>query len=97
MEIEHKEFEALKSKLARSLKEAMSQESATPEGEKHTHCEVHIPYHQIKPVDDSEEDNTAQATITYVVNCPTEKKHTVRIKFKYDKSGKFLKNSMSYV
>jgi hypothetical protein len=97
MEIEHKEFELIKSKLARSIKDILTKESATPPGEKNTPCEVHIPYHHIKPVDDADSPDTAQATVTYVVSCPMEKKHTVRIKFKYDKNGKFLRNSMIYV
>jgi len=35
--------------------------------------------------------------VTYVVQCPREKSHTVRIKFAYDNTGRFLKESMLYV
>jgi hypothetical protein len=94
MEIENGAFELIKSKLARSLKETLTREASTPQDEKNTTCEVHIPYHQIKP--DEDEPDTAQATVTYVVLCPEEKKHTVRIKFRYDKNGKFVKDSMTY-
>ena len=88
------EFELIKSKLARSLKDILTKDAATPEGERHVDCEVHVPYHQLLAED---EPMTAKASVTYVVHGSTEKKHTVRIKFNYDKSGKFLKNSMTYV
>lgn len=88
-------FEELKSKLARSLKATLSYEAIPPTGEKPVDFEVHIPYHQVKL--EPEESNTASAVVTYVVRCPTEKKHTVFIKFKYDKAGKFLRETMEYV
>lgn len=88
-------FETVHSKISRSLKETLFRESDTPEGEKPVRMELHIPYNQIKP--DPDEENTATATVTYVVWCPTEKKHSVNIKFKYDKYGKFVRSSMTYV
>jgi len=88
-------IEEVKSKLSRSLKATLSHEALPPAGEKPVDCEVHIPYHQIKFVQD--EPNTATAVVTYIVRCPTEKKHTVFIKFNYDKSGKFLRETMEYV
>jgi hypothetical protein len=91
----NKDFDGLKSKLARSLKETLARDCETPSGEKPMRWEMHIPYHQIVP---SEEDNnTATAVVTYVVQCPREKSHTVRIKFAYDNTGRFLKESMLYV
>jgi hypothetical protein len=88
-------FELIHSKIARSLKEALFKESITPEGEKPVRMELHVPYNQIRP--DEETEDTATATVTYVVWCPSEKKHTVNIKFNYDKHGKFIRNSMVYV
>ena len=88
-------FEELKSRLSRSLKTTLTQEAIAPAGEKPVNFELHIPYHQIKL--DNQEPNTATAVVTYIVHCPSEKKHTVYIKFKYDKSGKFLRETMGYV
>jgi hypothetical protein len=93
--VHNSEFDAIKSKLARSLKDTLTKDAATPEGERPVDCEVHVPYHQLAA--DDTEPLTASALVTYVVHGATEKKHTVRIKFNYDKSGKFLKNSMTYV
>jgi len=87
--------EELKSKLVRSLKTTLAYEAIPPTGEKPVDFELHVPYHQIKL--DPDEPNTASAVVTYVVRCPTEKKHTVFIKFKYDKAGKFLRETMKYV
>lgn len=91
----NKDFEGIKSKLARSLKDTLSRDVTTPPGERHIHCEVHIPYHQIIPDEDAI--NTATACVLYVVNCPSEKRHTVRIKFQHDQFGKFLLETMTYV
>lgn len=88
-------LDELKSKIARSLKNTLTSDAVAPAGEKHVNFEVHVPYHQVKL--DEDEPSTATATVTYVVQCPKEKRHTVYIKFKYDKSGKFLKNTMQYV
>jgi hypothetical protein len=88
-------FEDIKSKIARSVKTTLSNEAIPPSGEKPVDFELHVPFSQVKL--DDEEDETARASVTYVVRCPTEKKHTVHIKFKYDKSGKFLRNTMVYV
>ena len=88
-------FETLKPKFARSLKEYLYNEALAPLGERPVDFDLHLPYHHIKYDDDAE--NRALATVTYVVRCPTEKKHTVFIKFNYDKSGKFLRNTMEYV
>lgn len=89
-----KAFNEIKSKLAKSIKDTLTRDAAAPEGERPVDCEVHVPYHQLTPED---EPMTARALVTYVVHGPTEKKHTVRIEFNYDKAGKFLKNSMTYV
>jgi hypothetical protein len=91
----NKEFESLKSKIAKSLKETLFKESATPPGERHVDHDVHVTYHQVLEVED--EPMTASAVVTYVVAYPKEKRHTVRIKFNYDKAGKFLRNTMLYV
>lgn len=92
---ENKAFEAIKSRLARSLKEALLRETVLPPEEKPMECELHIPYHQLQPHE--EELDTATARVTYIVECPTEKKHTVTIKFKYDKNGRFLRETMEYI
>jgi len=88
-------FETIKSRLAQSLKEALGRDIITPAGEKHIYCDMHIPYHQLLSNDD--EDDQATAVVTYIVKCPTEKKHTVRIRFNYDKTGRFLSDTMQYV
>lgn len=85
----------MRSKIARSLKETLFKEAVSPEGEKPVRMELHVPYNQIRP--DDENENSATATVTYVVWCPSEKKHSVNIKFNYDKYGKFIRNSMVYV
>jgi hypothetical protein len=91
----NKDFEKLKSKLARTLKEMLQQDCETPDGEKFVKCDIHIPYHTIVPSD--EERNTATAAVTYIVQYVKEKTHTVRIKFGYDEAGRFIRNSMVYV
>jgi hypothetical protein len=90
-----RDFELLKSKIARSLKEILTTEVRTPEGEKVTPCDVHVPYNHIEA--DDEEADTATALIIYATYCPVEKRHSVRIKFKYDKYGKFQRDTMIYV
>lgn len=90
-----KDFELLKSKLARSLKETLTKDAAPPAGERAVDYEVHVPYHQLQADDD--EDNTAEASVVYVVRTPQEKRHMVRIRFQYDKTGKFLKDTLAYV
>jgi hypothetical protein len=89
LKIASKNFEDIKSKLARSLKETLYNECSPPPNE------LHIPYGSV--VEDKEEPYTALAVVTYIVRCPGEKKHTVHIKFKYDKEGKFLRDTMEYV
>ena len=89
------EFETLKPKIAKTLKESMLRDSATPKGEKPVKCEVHIPYQLIRSVQD--EPNTATAVVHFVAYLPNEKRHTVYIKFSYDNFGKFQKETMSYV
>ncbi len=88
-------FDSLKSKLARSLKDTLTREATHPEGERPIECEVHVPYHHLRPSVD--EVDVAHAEVTYIVNCPAEKKHRVRIKFNYDKFGRFLRNTLQYV
>lgn len=90
-----KDFELLKSKLARSLKEALVRDSLAPAGERPVDFDIHVPYHQLTV--DEEVPSTAEAVAVYVVRCPAEKRHSVRIRFQYDKSGKFLKDTMTYV
>lgn len=91
----NKDFDILKSTLARSLKEILGRDCETPSGETLTRCELHIPYHQIVPDEDTQD--RAFAAITYIVHCPREKTHTVRINFQYDRFGKFLRETMAYV
>lgn len=91
----YKQFETIKSKLARSMKEILTKEAVMPSGESPVRCDVTIPYPQLDA--DPEDEGYAQATVIYVTYCPTEKKHVVRIKFQYDKTGKFLKDTVVYV
>lgn len=88
-------FELIKSKLARSLKESLALDCETPRGEKRVEYEVRIPYHQLRA--DEEHDNMATALVTFAAWLPEEKTHTVRIRFEYTKSGKFLRETMTYV
>lgn len=88
-------FEDVKSRLARSIKDVLTRESTLPPEERAMPFELHVPYQQLQADDD--DPGYARARVTYVVNCPTEKKHTVYIKFKYDKAGRFLRNTMTYV
>ena len=89
------ELELLREKIASSIRETLSSEVRTPEGEKVTPCDVYVPEALIEE-DDSEE-NCAQAAITYVSYAPEAKRHTVYIRFKYSDDGKFLRESMTYV
>ena len=91
----YKQFETIKSKLARSIKEILTKDAAPPAGERPVDYDVAVPYNQIAVDDDETE--YAKATVIYTVLCPGEKKHVVRIKFKYEKTGKFLKDTMLYV
>ena len=89
------EFELIKPKLARSLKEVLTAEARTPEGERTLPCDVYISLPQLVYCDD--EPMTATAAVTYVTYSPKERKHTAHIKFKYVKTGKFLRETMTYV
>jgi hypothetical protein len=89
------DFNQLKSKLAKSLKEILTEEAVSPELRGSVDCVVDVPYDSLVSSDD--EHNTAYALVTYTVFCPTEKKNTVQIKFKYDSLGNFLRKTMSYV
>jgi len=83
-------FDQIKSVMARSLYNTLYRENNPPPDE------LRIPYAAIHPVPD--EEDTATARVTYVVNCPGRKVHTVNIKFKYENpSGKFLRSTMTYV
>ena len=88
-------FETLKPKFARSLKEHLHKEALAPSGERPVDFDLHLPYHHIRY--DRESENRAFATVTYVVRCPTEKKHTVNISVAYDKLGRVVKDSLEYV
>lgn len=87
-------FETLKPKLSRALKEHFLSESEVP-GEQPVELEVHVPHNQLVLSD--EEEFAGYATVTSVVRCPSEKKHTVYIKFNFDKTGKLVKDSITYV
>jgi len=90
-----KEFEALKPKIAQSLKETLYAEVRTPDGEKVTPCDVHVSYDHLQS--DDEAPLTATAVVVYVTYHPAEKRHMVKVKFNYDNSGKFQRNTMTYV
>lgn len=94
MDIENN-FELVKSKLTKALRDFLAKDTVAPKGEKEVQCDMHVPYHQVVRCD--EEPNTAVATVTYVVRYIKEKKHTVRIKFQYDQSAKIDKASLLYV
>ncbi len=93
--INSEDFCQLKPKLAKSLKEILTEEAVSPELHGSVDCLVDIPYDSIVPADD--EHNSAYALVTYTVFCPTEKKNTVHVKFKYDSLGNFLRKTMNYV
>jgi hypothetical protein len=88
-QMNNKHFEDIKSKLARSLKETLYNECDPPPDE------LHVPYNLLTP--DEDEPDTARASVTYIVNCAGVKKHSVDIQFKYDKTGRFLRETMRYV
>lgn len=87
-------LDQLKNKIAKSLCKILYEESAALDKEKQITCNVYAPHDKILFTG---EPSTATATVTYITVCPTEKKHTVNIKFKYDKAGKFIRSSMTYV
>ena len=87
-------FETLKPKLSRALKEHFLSEAQVP-GEQPVELEVHVPHSQLILSDETE--FAAYATVTSIVRCPSEKKHTVYIEFKFDKTGKLVKDSLAYV
>ena len=88
-------FETLKPKFARSLKEYLYNEALAPVGERPVDFDLHVPYHHIQFDDESE--NRAFASATYVVRCPSEKKHTVHMSVAFDKLGRVVKDSVQYV
>ena len=88
------DFETLKPKIAKTLKESMLRDASTPKGEKPVMCDVHVPYHMIRTTG---EENTATAVVNFTAMFPTEKKHSINIKFEYDNTGKFQRESMTYV
>lgn len=80
--------------LVKSVKEALLQETSTPSGNP-IPCEIYIPYNHVQIEDD--EPDTATLSATYIVHCPSEKKHTVYLKCKYDQKGRYVPGSMQYV
>lgn len=88
-------FETLKPKLARSLKEHLYNEALAPSGERPVDFDIHVPFNKIEL--DEEAGNRVSALVTYVVRCPSEKKHTVNISAAFDKQGRVVKDSISYV
>jgi hypothetical protein len=92
--LQYKEFEALKPKLIKSLREALGKE-ASPPGERPIDYDIHIPEHTLSLHED--EENTAEAAVIYTVRCPSVKTHTVLVKFKYSDSGKILNDEVTYV
>jgi hypothetical protein len=88
-------FEVLKSKIVRSLKEHLYNDALPPSGERPVDFDIHVPFHQVHLDEDA--DNRATASVTYMVNCPSEKKHSVHVNFAYDKTGRYVKGSLVYV
>lgn len=91
----NEKFETLKPKLARSLKEYLYNESLAPAGERPVDFEIHVPFNKL--LLDEETPNHATAVVTYVVRCPSEKKHTVNVNIAFDKQGRVVKDSLTYV
>lgn len=89
------DFESLRLKIAKSMRDTLSAEVRTPDGEKVTPCDVYVADQLIEAIADEPE--AAYATITYVTYCPNERRHSVRVKFNYTKQGKFKRDTMSYV
>jgi len=92
--MENPDLDTLKIKIANSLRKILADESVAPSGEKPVNYDVHVPHSKILPTG---EPHTATAAVTYITTCPTEKRHTVNVRFKYDKAGKFIRSSMTYV
>jgi hypothetical protein len=88
------ELDDLKDKLAKSICKILFEESFTVPGTDNINGNVYVCHDKISF---AEESNTATASVTYITEGLREKKHTVNIKFKYDKSGKFIRSSMTYV
>jgi hypothetical protein len=89
------DFECLKPAIGKSLQDELIEENKTPEGETAVECSVLVPRQQI--VADADEVGTAYATVIYITYTPNKREHVVRVKFKYDKQGKFKKGTMTYV
>lgn len=94
MDMENNSFDLIKSKVTKNLRDFLLKDTVAPKCEKEVACEMHLPYHQVYKED---EPGTATAAITYVVNYIKEKRHTVRVKFQYDGTGKVDRNSIVYV
>ena len=83
------QFDVLKPRIARSMKEVLYNENTPPPDE------LIIPYNQIK--EDEDEEGVATARVIYVTYCPGKKVHTVNIRFRYNKYGTFLRTTMTYL
>jgi hypothetical protein len=84
-----KEFNQLKARIAKSVRETLLEDCNPPPDE------LHIPFNLV--LEDEENPWHAFARATYVVFCPKKKVHTVTINFRYDKFGKFQPETMKYV
>lgn len=89
------DFEALRPVIAKSMRDTLSAEVRTPDGEKVTPCDVYIADQLLE--EDEDEPGSAYATVTYVTYCPNARRHSVRVKFNYTKQGKFERSTMAYV
>ena len=84
--------EALKPILASSLKHYLIRDTV-PKNVKHKDCDIHVPTSKIT----IEGANQATASVTYTIRWPDEKKHTVDVRYKFDKSGEVRRESIQYV
>jgi hypothetical protein len=82
-------MEYIKSRLLRSLNDTLHKDCSPPPKK------LIIPAHTL--VEDKDEPGWATADVIYVVDCPTEKTHTVSMRFRYDKHGKVNPAYLEYI
>lgn len=87
-------IERLKDNIISTLTAHLRKE-ANPDEEGFIDLVIQVPKELLE--EDPEDPRAAFATVRYVVKCPSEKTHTVKVRFQYNKNGEFIKNSLTYV
>lgn len=85
-------LEKLKPILASSLKQWLIRDTV-PKNVKHKDCDIQVP--ASKTV--FEDNNVAVSTVTYVLRWPDEKKHTLNVRYKFNKAGEVRRETIQYV